>query len=133
MAKKFKFKDLAEVNNVMAQLPAEARAAAAGFLLADVGTGYEMTIPDQWENVVKQADKTKPEPAPTMVISKSLVMTRLADAGKIDDALKALLAKPALFARWFAPDRQGVNQNDPDTILFIKQLGLDPDAILARP
>jgi hypothetical protein len=133
MAKKFKFKDLTEVNNVMAQLPAEARAAAAGLLLADIGTGYEMTIPDQWENVVKQADKAKPEPAPTMVIPKSLVMTRLTDAGKIDDALKALLAKPALFARWFSPDRQGVNQNDPDTILFIKQLGLDPDAILARP
>jgi hypothetical protein len=133
MPKTFKFKDLQEVNNVMAQLPVEARSITTTLLLNDTGNGYEMTVPDQLENVIKQADKAKPAPAPTMVIPKSLVMTRLTDAGKIDDALKALLAKPALFARWFAPDRQGVNQNDPDTILFIKQLGLDPDAILARP
>jgi hypothetical protein len=133
MPKTFKFKDLQEVNNVMAQLPAEARSITTTLLLNDTGNGYEMTVPDQLENVIKQADKAKPAPAATMVIPKSLVMTRLTDAGKIDDALKALLAKPALFARWFAPDRQGVNQNDPDTILFIKQLGLDPDAILARP
>lgn len=117
----------------MAQLPEEARSVNAGFLMADTGNGLEMTVPDQWENVVKQADKAKPAPAPIMVIPKSLVMTRLTDAGKIDDAFRALLAKPALFARWFAPDRSGVNQNDPDTVLFIKQLGLDPDAILARP
>jgi hypothetical protein len=135
MAKKFKFKDLTEVDNVMAQLPAEARSVNAGLLLVDLGAnnGFEMVVPDQWETILKQVDKTKPAPTPAMVIPKSLVMTRLTDAGKIDDALKALLAKPALFARWFAPDRQGVNQNDPDTILFIKQLGLDPDAILARP
>jgi hypothetical protein len=103
MAKKFKFKDLTEVDNVMAQLPAEARSVNAGLLLVDLGAnnGFEMVVPDQWETIL--------------------------------DALKALLAKPALFARWFAPDRQGVNQNDPDTILFVRQLGLDPDAILARP
>lgn len=133
MPKTFKFKDLQEVNNVMAQLPEEARSITTTLLLNDTGNGYEMTVPDQLENVVKQADKAKPAPTPIMVIPKSLVMTRLTEAGKIDDAFRALMAKPALFARWFAPDRSGVNQNDPDTVLFIQQLGLDPEAILARP
>jgi hypothetical protein len=52
MAKKFKFKDLTEVDNVMAQLPAEARSVNAGLLLADLGAnnGFEMAVPDQWEN-----------------------------------------------------------------------------------
>jgi hypothetical protein len=63
MPKTFKFKDLQEVNNVMAQLPAEARSITTTLLLNDTGNGYEMTVPDQLENVIKQADKAKPAPA----------------------------------------------------------------------
>ncbi|WP_292527820.1 hypothetical protein [Mesorhizobium sp.] len=43
----------------------------------------------------------------------------------------ALTQNPVYFARWFAPDRPEVYCDDPDAILLVTALGLDPDAILA--
>lgn len=128
-----KFDTLDEANNVMEQLPPEARDPISGFAARELADGkYELTVPNHWAGAVKSADPDRKPPEPVRTVPKSLVMDRLTAAGKIHDAFTALIAEPALFARWFAPDRQVVNSNDQDTIAFIEALGEDPDAILAR-
>lgn len=70
-------------------------------------------------------------PAVTSTIAKSTVMARVIAAGKMAQAQSALWASPDDFARWFAPDQPVVNCNDPATVAFITNLGLDPTVILA--
>jgi hypothetical protein len=129
-----KFDTLEEINNVREQLPPEARAPNSGFGAKQLDDGkYELTVPNQWVGAVNNADPERAPPSPTRTVPKSLVMSRLVEAGKIDEAFTALMSEPALFARWFSPDRQVVNSDDPDTIAFLESLGVDPDAILATP
>ncbi|RWO83721.1 MAG: hypothetical protein EOS18_02375 [Mesorhizobium sp.] len=73
----------------------------------------------------------EPTPPPRPTVLKSLVQARIIDAGKMSDAYAALTQNPVYFARWFAPDRPAVYCDDPDAILLVTALGLDPDAILA--
>jgi hypothetical protein len=128
------FDTIEELNNVRLQLPPEALDANSGFAAKQLEDGtYELIVPNQWAGAVRNADPERAPPAPQRTVPKSLVMSRLIEAGRIDDAFTALMADPALFARWFSPDRQVVNSNDPDTIAFIEALGEDPDAILAVP
>lgn len=130
----FKFPSFVEVNNILEQLPPEAIGPDSGFSSRPLDDGsYELIVPNQWAGAVKKADPGQAPPPPTRTVPKSLVMSRLVDAGKIGEAFTALMGEPALFARWFSPDRQVVNSNDPDTIAFLKSLGVDPDAILATP
>lgn len=72
----------------------------------------------------------EPEPARPMV-RKSIVQARLIDAGKMDEAYAILIGNPEYFARWFAPDRPEVYCDDPDAVLVVTMLGLDPEIILA--
>ncbi|MCZ8546906.1 hypothetical protein OOJ09_22190 [Mesorhizobium qingshengii] len=52
-------------------------------------------------------------------------------AGKMGDAYAALTGNPIYFARWFAPDHPSVYCDDPDALILVQALGLDPAAILA--
>ena len=69
--------------------------------------------------------------APARRVRKSVITARVTTAGKIDAAMQTLMSRPALFARWVAPDRGEVNADDPETVAFLNALGLDPAAILA--
>lgn len=72
-----------------------------------------------------------PEKRPRALLPKSLVTQRIIDAGKIAQAVTALMSQPALFARWVAPDHGQVYADDPDAVALITALGLDPDEVLA--
>ncbi|TGT36208.1 hypothetical protein [Mesorhizobium sp. M8A.F.Ca.ET.165.01.1.1] len=64
-------------------------------------------------------------------VRKSIVMQRLIDLNKMDQAYAMLAAQPKFFARWFAPDHPEVFADDPDAMAFVSALGLDPAVILA--
>lgn len=72
----------------------------------------------------------EPEPVRHTVL-KSTVQARIIDAGKMDEAYAALTSNATYFARWFAPDRPVVYCDDPDAILLVTAIGLDPAVILA--
>src|SRR3954469_4860957 len=128
------FDTFEEVDNVRLQLPPETLAPNSGFMSRQLDDGrYELTVPNQWLGAVNNADPERSPPTPPRTVPKSLVMDRLTEAGKADEALTALMADPALFVQWFSPDKQVVDSNDPDTIAFIEALEEDPDAILAIP
>jgi hypothetical protein len=123
-----------EVNNVMEQLPPEARAPTSGFMAKQLEDGtYELTVPNQWMGAVNAADPERPPPVPPRTVPKSLIISRLAEAGKSSEAFTALTSDPALFLTWFSADKPVVNSNDPDTIAFLEMLDVDPDTILAAP
>ncbi|TIL82182.1 MAG: hypothetical protein E5Y89_06240 [Mesorhizobium sp.] len=73
-----------------------------------------------------------PDPQPRQTVPKSVVQSRIIDAGKMADAYAALTANPIHFARWFAPDHPSVYCDDPDAVGLVTGLGLDPAVILAR-
>lgn len=129
-----KFNTIEEINNVRLQLPPETLAADSGFGAKQIDDGtYELTVPTQWAGAVRKADPKRKPPPPPRTVPKSLVMDRLIEAGKMNEAFSAFMADPALFARWFSPDRQVVNSDDVDIVSFLKSLNVDPDAILATP
>lgn len=68
---------------------------------------------------------------PNRIIPKSVIVSRLIEAGKIGAAKAALDANPAAFARWFASDRPAINHDDPDALALLNAIGADPDVILA--
>jgi hypothetical protein len=70
------------------------------------------------------------EPVRATVL-KSTVQSRIIDAGKMGEAYAALTANAVYFARWFAPDRPVVYCDDPDAVLLVTAIGLDPAVILA--
>jgi hypothetical protein len=70
-------------------------------------------------------------PSPRQMVQKSVVQSRIIDAGKMGDAYAALTGNPIYFARWFAPDHPSVYCDDPDAVILVQALGLDPAAILA--
>ncbi|RWK79430.1 MAG: hypothetical protein EOR45_32375 [Mesorhizobium sp.] len=76
---------------------------------------------------------TAPDPSPPErpMVLKSVVQARIIEAGKMPDAYAALTQNAIYFARWFAPDRPEVYCDDPDAVLLVQALGLDPAAILA--
>lgn len=132
--KSYHYATMDELNGVIAQLSEAARRPESGRHVepAEDGNGWIMFVADEFVEEVDAADPTIPEPD-RRPIAKSLVMARLSAASKLDAAFAALMAKPDLFARWFAPDRGFVNSDDPDTIGFLQQLGVDPIAMLAPP
>lgn len=65
------------------------------------------------------------------MVLKSVVQSRIIDAGKMGDAYALLTAHPDKFARWFAPDHTRVYCDDPDSIAFLQALSLDPEIFLA--
>ena len=76
----------------------------------------------------------EPEPPPLPVrpsVRKSTVTNRLVAAGKIADAMTALLADAAAFGRWFAPDWPNVYCDDEQVVALLTAIGADPAEILA--
>lgn len=72
----------------------------------------------------------EPEPLRQTVL-KSTVQARIIEAGKMDAAYAALTSNATYFARWFAPDRPVVYCDDPDAMMLVTAIGLDPSIILA--
>jgi hypothetical protein len=66
-------------------------------------------------------------------VSKTVVRQRVADAGKIAEAVQFIIGDPDLFSRWTLPGSPDVYFDDPDTIAVIQAIGLDPEQILAAP
>jgi hypothetical protein len=54
----YHFESIDEVNNVMSQLPLQGRRLESGISLKarDDGNGFELLVPDEWNNAVKTAD-----------------------------------------------------------------------------
>lgn len=128
---RFEFDTVEQVNNVIAQLPEKARGPDSGIGAAPLLYGrYELTVPDEFVAAVKAANPAIAEPTPVRTVRKSTVMARVTTAGKIVQGYAALQANPALFGRWFAPDRPVVKSDDPDTITFLRALGLNAEDIL---
>lgn len=72
-----------------------------------------------------------PVPQPRQTVAKSVVQSRIIEAGKMDEAYAMLAANPTYFARWFAPDHPVVYCEDPDAVELVTTLVLDPVMILA--
>lgn len=70
-------------------------------------------------------------PPPRQTVLKSVVQSRIIEAGKMGNAYAALTGNPIYFARWFAPDHPSVYCDDPDAVTLVTALGLDPSVILA--
>ncbi len=68
--------------------------------------------------------------APKRTVPKSVIVSRLIAAGKIEAAYAALNSDPAAWARWVASDRPAINHDDPDAIALLNAIGADPDVIL---
>lgn len=71
-------------------------------------------------------------PPPTRTVLKSVIISRLIDAGKIEAARAALDQDAAAYARWWAPDRPAINYDDPDALALLQAIGADPQVILAE-
>lgn len=65
------------------------------------------------------------------MVKKSVVQSRLIEAGKMDLAYDLLTQNPTYFARWFAPDRPEVYFDDPDALLVLQAINADPEIIMA--
>jgi len=70
-------------------------------------------------------------PAVRLLVPKSVVMQRIIAKNKMAEAYAMLTGNPVYFARWFAPDKTEVYNDDPDAVLVVNALGLDPAEILA--
>lgn len=68
---------------------------------------------------------------PKRTILKSLIVSRLIEAGKIGAAYQALNSNPAYWARWVASDRPAINCDDPDALALLAAIEADPETILA--
>lgn len=77
------------------------------------------------------ASLDEPEPEPRRQVLKSVIISRLIDAGLIEAARAALDADAAAYARWWAPDRPAIYHDDPDALALLAAIGADADVILA--
>jgi hypothetical protein len=71
------------------------------------------------------------QPPPRRLVAKSLIISRLIEAGKIEAARAALEANASAYARWWAPDKPAIYADDPEAIALLQSIGADPAAILA--
>jgi hypothetical protein len=67
---------------------------------------------------------------PKRTVLKSVIISRLIAAEKIEAARAALDQDAAAYARWWAPDRPAINCDDPDALALLAAIGADPDVIL---
>ena len=91
------------------------------------GRPVEMT-PKQEADFLKSQQSLTP---PSRYIPKSVVVQRLIEAGKIDDAYVALSQNPSALARWFSPDQAAIPADSPEAIALLESIGADPAVILA--
>ena len=111
------------------------RSLSPGADLSDLPDDVREQIEAEWTPEVRAAfiaETTKPEPADgKRLVLKSVIISRLIAAGKIDAAKAALESRAASFARWWAPDRPAINHDDPDALALLKAIGADATVILA--
>ena len=67
---------------------------------------------------------------PRRTVLKSVIISRLIAAGKIEAAKAALEQDASAYARWWAPDRPAIYHDDPDAIALLTAIGADPDVVL---
>jgi XkdW protein len=70
------------------------------------------------------------QPPPRRLVTKSLITSRLIEAGKIEAARAALEADASAYARWWAPDKPAIYADDPEAIALLQSIAADPAAIL---
>jgi XkdW protein len=70
-------------------------------------------------------------PPPRRLVAKSLIISRLIEAGRIEAARAALEANASAYARWWAPDKPAIYADDPEATALLQSIGADPAAILA--
>lgn len=103
--------------------------------LSDIPDDVRKQIEAEWTPEVRAAfiaETTKPEPEDgKRLVPKSVIVSRLIEAGKIAAAYQALNSKPEYWARWVASDRPAINHDDPDALALLKAIGADPAVILA--
>lgn len=64
-------------------------------------------------------------------VAKSLIITRLNEAGKLAAARQALNADIYRRERWYAPDKPDVFADDPEALALLAAIGADPAIIMA--
>lgn len=116
--------------------------AAAGYVdVSDKTYAAWLALGNQPTRIVSEAELDEvliaagigdraPHP-PKRTVMKSVIVSRLIDAGKIGAAYQALNGNPEYWARWVAPDRPAINHDDPDALKLLKAIGADPETILA--
>lgn len=82
-----------------------------------------------WE-AAKPVEPDPPPPEPVRVL-KSVIVSRIIDAGRIAEAKAMLDEHPDLWAKWTATDQPAIDPQASDARAFVTALGLDPDVILA--
>ena len=85
-----------------------------------VSTSVEMV--NGTPTYVRELEDTPPPPR--QMALKSVVQSRIIDAGKMGDANAALTGNPIYFARWFAPDHPSVYCDAPEAVTLVAALGL---------
>jgi hypothetical protein len=93
--------------------------------------GRENLTPAQQAVLDRVVAAHDPARQPRRVISKMVIRERIKTAGKIPQAVQMLMSNPELFSRWTLPGAVDVYSDDPDTVTFVRALGLDPAVILA--
>jgi hypothetical protein len=74
-----------------------------------------------------------PPPPPTRwSVRKSTVVQRLIEAGKITEAMQAIMSDAGSFGLWTAPDWPEVYNDDARVIAMLSAIGADPAVILAQ-
>jgi hypothetical protein len=73
------------------------------------------------------------DPVPTRwSVRKSTVVQRLIEAGKIAEAMQAIMSDAGSFGLWTAPDWPEVYNDDARVIAMLSAIGADPAVILAQ-
>jgi hypothetical protein len=71
------------------------------------------------------------EPPARRLVTKSLIISRLHEAGLLAAAKAALEADLYARERWYAPDRPAVYADDAETLALLSHIGADAAVILA--
>lgn len=116
----------ADIGYIPADDEAFSRWAAAGGTTTRIASELEL---DAVLIAAGEGDRA-PHP-PSRTVPKSVIVSRLIEAGKIAAAYQALNSKPEYWARWVASDRPAINHDDPDALALLKAIGADPAIILA--
>ena len=82
----------------------------------------------EWLAAGNTPEAADPEPETTAYIPKLTIIDRLIALGKLAGALAALNSDATKKARWDAATE--IATEDPDVIMVLAAIGIDPDAVL---
>lgn len=74
-----------------------------------------------------------PEPQEPLrrMVQKSVIVTRLQEAGLLQAASDALAGDLYARERWYAADKSAIYADDPEAVALLEAIGADPEVILA--